>query len=185
MALENVIGEIISQAEKQKKEIIDQGKQEAWKILDEAAKKAKQLEKFFADETTKLLEENRRMELSSTNIQLNKMLLEARRGALDELYSKLIEKIEKLDSAKKKNLLQQLIDKSKKDLPGAKFVYCNSTDKELISKVTNLQVRGTIDCLGGVIVANAAEDVRVNYTFDVTLQNVKEAHLNEVAKRIF
>lgn len=185
MALEDVIGEIISQAEKQKREIIEQGKQESWKILDEAANKAKQWEKSFQEETKKILDENRRMEISALNIQLHKTFLETKRSILDELYSKLAERIGTMDAAKRKEILQRLTEKAKKELPNAKFVYCINKDKEIISKITNLQFRGTVDCLGGIIAANAAEDVRINYTFDVLLQQVRELHLNEIAERIF
>ena len=185
MGLENVINEIISQAEKQKQEIIDQGEQEAKKILAEATSKAKEQAKLFEKETKKILDENKRMEISALNIHLHKMFLEAKKSILDELYKQVIEKVYKLDSSKRKELIQKLVERAKKELPDAKFIYCNSKDKELVSGVKNLKFNGVVDCLGGVIIENEDRSVRVNYTLDVWLQNVKEAYLNEVAKRIF
>lgn len=182
MALENVINEIISQAEKQKQEIIEQGKQEAWKMLDEAANRAKQRKKFFDGETAKIVDEAKRMELSSTNIQARKLLLDAKRGVLNELYTKLEEKIGEMDARTRKELLHRFVEKAKEEMPDAKFAYCGSKDKEHIN---GLQLKGVIACLGGVIVENADGTVRINYTFDVLLEQVKEAHLNEIAKKIF
>lgn len=185
MGLENVINEIISQAEKQRQEIIDQGEQEAKKILAEATNKSKEQTKVFEEETKKIVEETKRMEISALNIRLHKTLLEAKKNILDELYNQLVEKINKLDSTKRKELLQKLVDKAKNELPDAKFIYCNDRDKELVSGIKNLKFANSTDCLGGVIVENSDRSVRINYTFDVLLQNVKEVYLNEISKRIF
>lgn len=182
MALENVIDEIISQAEKQKRAIIEQGKQESWKILDEATQKTKQRGKLFAEETTKLLGETERMELSSTNIRFHKMLLEAKRSILDELHNQLVERFSNMSASERKALLHKLIEKARKELPDAKYFYCNARDRELVK---GLQFKDLIDCLGGVIVENSDGTIRINYTFDVLLQSVKELHLNEIAKKIF
>ncbi len=185
MSLENVVNEIISQAEKQRQEIVDQGRQEAKKIVDEATKKAREQTKQFEEETKKLANETKRMELSALNIHLQKMFLEAKKGMLDELYRHVVEKIEKLDASERKELIQRLVEKSKKELPDAKFVYCNSRDKEIVSGIKSLKFNGVVDCLGGIVVENGEKSVKVNYTFDVILKNVKEAYLNEVAKRVF
>jgi len=185
MALENVINEIISQAGKQKQEIVDQGKQEAKKIVGEATKKGMEQSKIFEEETKKIINETKRMEISALNIRLHKMFLEAKKSILDELYKQVVEKIYKLDSAKRKELLHDIVEKAKKELPDVKFVYCSEKDKEIVSSVKNLKFNGVIDCLGGVVVENENRTIRVNYTFDLLLQNVKEAYLNEIAKRIF
>lgn len=185
MALENVIDEIISQAERQKQEIIDQGKQEAKKILGEATNKATEQSKHFNEETRKILVETKKMEISALNIQLHKMFLEAKKNILDELYKQVIEKIDRLDSTERKELIQKLVEKAKKELHDAKYVYCNKRDKEIVSSIKSLKFNGVIDCLGGVVAENEDESIKVNCTFDVFLQNVKEAYLNEVSKRIF
>jgi V/A-type H+-transporting ATPase subunit E len=181
MALENVINEIVSQAEKGKNEIIEQGEKEAKKILDEATKKVNEITRNFDAETEKILEERRGMELSSLNISLKKKMLEAKKSVLDEIYARLVERINKLETSKRKQLMHKLLEKAKKELPDAKFVYSRESDKELLGRE---KFGGVIDCLGGVIVENADKNIRVNYTFDELLQGVKEAHLNEVAKRI-
>ena len=185
MALENVINEIISQAEKQKQEIVDLGKQEAKKILEEAMHKAKEQSRLFGEETKKILDETKRREISALNIQLHKMFLETKKNILDELHMQLVEKIDKLDSNKRRELLQKLVEKARKELPDAKFIYCNERDKEVSSGIKNLKFASSVDCLGGVLVENEDRSVKINYTFDLLLQNVKEAYLNEVAKRIF
>ncbi len=182
MALENVVEEIISQAEKQKQEIILGGKEEAEKIIAEALQRTKQQLDSAGEETVRILEENRKMELSSLNIRLHKMLLNAKRNVLEELYAQLVEKVNKMSPPERKEVLQRLVNKAKKEMPDAKYAYCNERDNELI---TGLQVKGAADCIGGVIVANSDESVRINYTFDVLMQKVKEENMNEIAKKIF
>lgn len=185
MALENVIAEIISQAEKRRDEIIDQAKQESRKVVDEAIKKADERKKQLEDNAKKLLNETKKMELSTTNIRLHKMYLEAKKAVLDEIYNQLVEKISKIESSKRKELLQKLAIKANRELPDAKFIYCSEHDKNIVSGMKDLKFNGTINCLGGVMVENEDRTIRVNYTFDVLLQNVKEAYFNEVAKKIF
>lgn len=184
MAIENVIDEIISQAEKQKREIVEEGKKESWKMLEEATNRTKQHDKIFAAETARILEEYEKMETSAANIQLHKMLLESKKSILDGLYMQLETKLQKMETAERKEMLLRLIEKSRKEMADAKFVYCNNNDKELISGA-GMNFAGPINCLGGVIVENSDRNVRINYTFDILLQNAKEAHLNEIAKRIF
>lgn len=185
MTLENVMAEIISEAEKKRAEIIDQAKHESKKILEEATKKSEERKKHLDEATKKMLAETKRMELSTTNIRLHKMYLEAKKAVLDEIYNQLVEKINKLETSNRKGLLQKLVDKAKRELPDAKFIYCNGRDKTIVSGMKDMKFNGTINCLGGVIVENGDRTIRVNYTFDVLLQNVKEVYLNEVAKKVF
>lgn len=185
MPLENVINEIISQAEKQKQEIIDQAKQEAEKIIGEATNKGKEQAKHFEEETKKIIAETKRMEISASNIHLHKMFLEAKKNILDEIFNQVIEKLSRLDSSKRRDLIHELVEKAKDELPDAKFVYCNDRDKEIASGIKSLKFKGVIDCLGGVVVENTDETIRVNYTFNVLLQTAKEMYINEISKRIF
>ncbi len=185
MALENVIDEIISQAERNKQEIIERGKQEAKKILDEATNKAKQHEQQFEEETKRILEETRKMEISSLNISLNKMMLDAKKKILDEVYQHLLERINKLDSEKRREIIKKLVEHAKKELPNPKFVYCNEGDEKLVATIKDLKFGGVINAVGGVIVENADKNIRTNYTFDVLLNNLKEAYWNEIARRVF
>lgn len=182
MAIENVVDEIISQAEKQKREIVSEGSKEAWKILDEAAARAKQRDAQLATETERLLAESERMELSSLNIRLHKITLAAKRSILDEFYRQLRQKAEHMDAAKRKRLLHKLIEKAKKEMPDARYAYCNAKDAPLVKDLLSVK---HIDCMGGVIVENADGTIRINYTFDLLLEQLKEAHINEIAKKLF
>lgn len=185
MALENVIEEILAKAERSKEEIINQAKEEAKKILDEAIDHASGHTKRFEDETRKLIDESERMEISSLNIHLHKMVLETKKDILDEVYNQFLEKLKNLDGEKRKELIGKLIEKARKELPDARFVYCNEKDKKFISEIKNLEFKGVINCTGGVIVKNSDGRIRVDYTFDQIAENVKEMMLNEIAKRLF
>lgn len=185
MALENVIDEIISHAEKQKQEIINQAEDEAEKLLAQARNKTEEQAKLFAEETKKLIDENERMEISALNIHLHKMMLETKKEILDGIYQRLVEKLNKLDSHKRKGIIEKLVEKAKKELPEAVFFYSNEKDKEFVSNMKGIHFKDVIDCSGGIIAENADGTIRVNYTFEELLENVKDGHLNETAKRIF
>lgn len=185
MGLEKVAKEIIIEAEKKVSEIIEEGKKESSQILNEAKKKAVQLQKNIEEETQKIVEETRQLELSSHELFLNKRILEAKKQLLDELFSKVKQKIMDLDKKQRTEIVTALCKKGLFELPSAKFVYSNEEDKKTVSNVKGLSFKGTIDCLGGVILENNDGSIRTNHTFEEIIEKAKEENLNEVSSRIF
>lgn len=185
MGLDNVIDEIISQAKRSREEIISTAKLQAKKIVDEVIEKADDYSKNSRGKTQGLIDESKRMEISSLNIHLHKTILETKRDIIDEIYNRFKEKLNNLEASERKKILQKLLEKAEKELPEAKFFYCNNKDRGLLSNIKDLQFKSIIDCSGGLILETGDGRVRVNYTFEQLFENLKESYLNEVAKRVF
>ena len=186
MALDNVVKEILEQAEGQSASIVDEGKADAKTLLQNAKAKAQEETSAYNTETAKLAAEMKKMELSSLGLRLNKEYLNAKKAIIDEIYQTAEKKISKRPIREKEKVLKKLVARAEKELRSAKYYYSNSKDKAVIKKLfSKLKFKKTIDTLGGVILEDEDETVRVNYTFGVILNNVKEANLNDISKRTF
>ncbi len=184
MALEDVISEILAQAENERRKILEEGKMEAEAIVNNAKKEAKERYGLFKKGTERMVNEITRKQISTTNLKVNKMILESRKEIVDKLFAKLIEKINKTNLKEREKLIENLMQKASKEVDAA-FVYSNHKDKQLVLNSKDIKFGGLIDSIGGIIVENDDRDMRINYTFEIFLEKIKELYLNEVTKRVF
>ena len=183
MALENVVEEILSQAENESKEIISRGEADAKVILDAARKQAREKASAFDEETGMLAEEMEKTEFSSLNIAFNRQMLEVKKQAIDSLFAQVMQKVSEMSSSERSRLVDSMLEKADKELGSIGVVWCSDEDKGIVSKKGyNVKL---LDTVGGIIAENKDGSVRSNYTFEVLLNRMKEEMLNEVAKKIF
>ncbi len=185
MSLEKLSKEIISEAQKKALAITEEGNTEAEAIMDKAKKDSQANDRKSGEQTKKILEEISQVELSGLNLLLNKKRMEAKKIVLDEVFEQAKKEIEDMDKAKKAELAKKLCARAQSELPNAKFVYSNESDKKTVSAVKGLTFKDTIDCIGGVIIENSDGSIKINYTFEEILEKVKEENLHEVANRVF
>ena len=182
MALENVVEEILAQAESEGKEIISQGEAEVHAILDAARKQASEKVVVFNEETSRLAEDTERTEFSSLNIHFNRQALEIKKQALDKLFAQVMEKVSEISSSERSKMIEDMLEKAEKELGSIGVVWCNENDKDIVARKYKVKM---LDTAGGVIAENKDGSIRVNYTFEVMLNKLKEEALNEIAKKIF
>ena len=72
------------------------------------------------------------------------------------------------------------MEKAKDDI-GGENLYCNKNDAKFM-KDFNAEA---IDIMGGLIAENKDGTVRVDYSFDTMLQNIKENELQSINKVLF
>lgn len=184
MSLDNVISEIEDEANKRKEEILAEAKAEIDNALDVERQKQYKLNEQNKKETSKTVSMLKQRELSSLELQMKKDTLNARKEIMAKIQEIATEKISNLQDNEK--LLKLLIQQAKKELPDAKYIYSNSEDKKIVESIAgSLKFKSTIDCLGGVILADSSEAVRVNYTYDVILQNVFQENMHGIYRRVF
>jgi V/A-type H+-transporting ATPase subunit E len=185
MTLEKIGAEIIAEAEKNSSSIIEEGKKEAARIMLEAKNKAADLAKNLDSETEKNLEEIRQVELSSFSLKLNKQALEAKKEVFNEVLLQAKKRIDALDKKKRSEIILALCRKGISEIPQVKFVYCNAEDKKTVLSVKGLVFKQQIGCSGGVIIGNADDTIRANYTFEEILAKAWEENLHGIANRVF
>ncbi len=182
MALEDVMKEILAQAQRESERIVEEGKKEAEAITGEAKRASKKRQEEFGRETETLADELKKVHASNMNLKANKMLLEAKKELMEELFARLVERLKKADRKSREKVIGRLLEKAMKEVDAA-FVYSNEDDRELLPK--RLKFGGAMGIIGGVVVEDKNREVRADYTFETVLQKLKEMYLGDVAKRLF
>jgi len=186
MGLEDLIEEIISQAEKKAEKIIEEGKAEAVETKKKARQRAAKAKEKTIKNVEKITTELRQMELSSLNLKLKKDFLHAKKKIVDDLVSESLARIAREKGKEADKMLKCLVEKALNELPNAKFIYANKGSAAAVKKFfPKLKFEKLDSNLGGIILENGDRKVRVNYSFKEIMDKVREENLNEISKRLF
>lgn len=180
MGLEAVKEEIIRDARKQEESLLAEAREEANKLVEAAEKQAGEFKEKSELEAKRLMDVIKKQELASAELENKKMLLEAKKQIIDAVFAEAEKKISELDSKKRGEYIKNLLEKAKSDIEVAK-AYCSKKDANLLKGV-NTEVMGI---LGGLIAENKDGTVRVDYSFETILQNIKENELQNISKVLF
>ncbi len=180
MGLETVKEEIIRNAKEQASALIAEARKEAGMISKEAERKIAGLKEKSEAETKKILEQIKRQELTSAGLENKKIVLEAKKQIIDNVFAEAKKKLEALDDKKREAYIKKLVEKTKSDIEVA-YVYCNKKDAKLL-KGFNAE---PIGISGGLIAENKEKTIRVDYSFDTLLQGIKENELQNISKILF
>ena len=180
MGLEAVKEEIIKNAKKQEEQLIAEAKSEAERKMEEAEQKISKFREKSEAETKKTLDMMKRQELASAELESRKIILESKKMMVDNLFAEVRSGLEKIDSQKKEVYIRELMAKAKKEIEIGK-IYCNSNDMKLI-RAYDVEA---IIIIGGIIAENKDGTIRVDYSFDIMLQTIRENELQNVNKCLF
>ncbi len=182
MGLEKVIENIQKEGKEKINSILHDAETQANQILltkqktiDEAAvKKRQDLEKHIALLKTQ--------ELSSVEIEVKKIRLNAEKDILTQTYQECLNTLSTLPHEK---ILSFLLKKAKQELPEAAFVYSTTRDESIVRSLTEIPYGGTIDALGGIILENKDKTLKLDYRYETIAEIVWERSLKEIAKKLF
>ena len=180
MGLETVKEEIIRNAKEQASALIAQAKKESNRIAKETENKIEEINEKIETESKKIIENIKRQELSSCELENKKMLLEAKKHLIESVFTEAGKKLESLDDKKREPYMKKLLEKTKKDIK-IDFVYCNKKDSKFI-KGFDLQA---IEMSGGLIAENKERTILVDYSFETLLSSIKETKLENINKILF
>ncbi len=180
MGLEAVKDEILANAKRQEETLLAEAKKEALSIMKEAESKVAAFREKTEAETKKLIEMINRQEAASAELENKKFVLEAKKEAVEKVFEEARKSIERLSDRKREEHISKLLEKAKNDIEVAK-VYCNKKDAKLV-KGFKSEFTGII---GGIIAENRDGTVRVDYSFDALLQNIKESELQKINQILF
>ncbi|MFC1690794.1 V-type ATP synthase subunit E family protein [Nanoarchaeota archaeon] len=181
MGLEKVKDEILNNADKNAQSIIAEGLKEADLVLSELGDKTKELEEKTQGEIKNLLAAVERRDIASAKFEAKRMILDKKKELIDEAFEKAKQNIANLESGKNRQIVKDLIKKAKLELPDIKTIYANKKDK---ANVTGLNFR-EIDIIGGIIAENSDASIRVDYSFDTLLEDMKEKELQNISEMLF
>ncbi len=180
MGLEAVKEEILNSAKEQSNSLLAEARKEANKIMREAENKIEEMKEKNDLETKKILDMIKRQELASAELENKKMILEAKKQVIENVFSEAKKKLESLDDKKREAYVKKLLEKAKSDIEVA-HVYCNKRDIKFL-KDFNAE---TAEIIGGLIAENKEKTIRVDYSFETLLQSIKENELQDINKMLF
>ncbi|MBI3034699.1 hypothetical protein HYY71_00105 [Candidatus Woesearchaeota archaeon] len=180
MGLEAVKEEILNSAKEQANSLIAEGRKEASRIARETEKKIEEMQSRSEAEIKKALDMIKRQESASAELDSRKMLLEARKQAIENVFAEARKSLERLDDKKKEFIMKSLLEKAKKEIEVAK-IYCSKKDARFVRGM-DVAAAGMI---GGIIAENSEGTIRIDYSFDTMLQSIKEGELQSINKTLF
>ncbi len=185
MTLDNVVDEIISKAKEDATALKKEGKSEAIYILKKAKANASEIEDNAVDYAKGMIETMEKKELASAKLQCKRIELDSRKDIIDKVFDKLREKVMMLDDKTKKKIYEKMIKKAVLEMADAKYAYVNSKDTGLVKSIASgLEIKEA-DILGGVIVEDKDQNVRIDGTFESVLEDVRDESLKDISKVLF
>lgn len=161
---------------------------EAVKILENAKKKVAELQQQRDLEIKKLTDELGNREIAAANLSARKLKMDAKKDAIDKVYSRIGDKTLALKEENKAEIVVALIEKAAKELSNAKYVLCSQGDRAMVKELidgTGLELGETIPCTGGIALENSDRTIRVDYTYETLLEMFKKETLKGVTEQLF
>ena len=180
MGLETVKEEILSNAREQSNSITAEARKEAGGITREAERRMEEMKEKSEAETKKIIDMIKRQELANAELENKKMVLEAKKQIIESVFSEAAKKLEALDDEKREIYIKKLLEKAKKDIEIV-HVYCNKKDAKFLK---DFKVEA-VNIIGGLLAENKEKTVRVDYSFEMMLQGIKENELQNINMVLF
>jgi V/A-type H+/Na+-transporting ATPase subunit E len=180
MGLEQVQEEIEQEAKKTAQRLIKEGQKEAERLKAEVEEKVGVYRKTMEDDVRNTLAEIERQTASNADLSAHSMVMGAKKAIIEEVFDNAQEQIR---AKKQEAFLKTLLQKAKKELEIA-TVSVNAKDKAVMETLFS----GTVneeDIIGGIIAENKEQTIRIDYSFDSLLDQVKENNLSAIGKILF
>ena len=180
MGLNELKQEIISQAESEAKKIISDAEKKAEEIRKDTNVEADQKRKKVEDDTKKIIDMIQRREVAATSLEAKKKMMAVKKEVLDTVFEKVADRLANLSDTERNKIIQVLLNKAAEEID-VKKVYCNKNDEQFINGF-DVHVE---EILGGIIAENNDATLRVDYSFEALLDDVREKNLSELVKILF
>lgn len=182
MGLEIVVKDIQDGAQAEVSRINADAEAKASEFINEARDTQK---KMLGDNLAKVEDDLQKLNqqiISSANLEVKRIALNKRKELLDTVYNQTVEKIESLPASKNEELIKFLIDKYEAD--GAK-IYSSKDSEEFIKKSSSLIYAGNIKSIGGIVLENEDGTIKLDYTYDLIVENVYERSLKPISDILY
>ena len=176
-----------------KEEIVKHAEEEARKITEEAHKKEteilsvkKEALRKKEDEKAEMIEKElnalERREIAAMTVETRKYLYEKKTEIMENIFKKAEEELHKLSKKEKTAIINALLRKASKEIE-ISTIYCNSSDKGFVR--TSTEIIADENITAGIIVENKDKTIRIDYSLENTMQQLREQKLQEIAYTLF
>lgn len=180
MGLEEVKEEMLNNARNISGKEIDEAKKEAQEIMSKAKSRINDYKKKLEDDKEKFIENLEKMKIAQARSEAKKLILDKKKEIIDSVFEKVKQKLATLKDSERKKYLQKLAEKAKNEIEIA-TIYCSKKDIKFLEDFNCKETEST----GGVIAENKDKSVRIDYSFETILSDIKENLIQEIAKKLF
>ena len=189
MGLEELKKHIMDDLNKKVEEIKRETKSEVDNILNEAKRKVDDYRKYKQEKLNKEKQDMTLREEALVELEGNKLIQEARREAIDDLFNELTKKLSSMKTDEKKKYYQSLLKKAEKEID-VSAVYVNKSDIDIVKSIAKNIVKNKDsikeeEILGGIIAENKDGTIRVDYSFDSLLEEFRQKSLADISEKLF
>ena len=174
MGLERIKEDIQLQAQQVAQGIVSEAEQRAERIREEAEREMAHLQEEADARLSERLRMLEKREVALRESVSNRMLFEAKKSVLDELYQQAYRTILAMPELDRRRLITAMLSKAQGEIDVAR-VYANDAD--------NVFLNAYID--GGIICGTADEKVRVDYRFSTLFEDVRDATIRRTSQLLF
>ena len=181
MALDHVRQEILAQAKREAAKIRQAAAAEIVEIRRTATQRVAEYRAQAEAEHAIIRDQLEKQELASARFEAKKLQLNARRAMIEQVFTAVRARLA-TDRQKQQELLVKLRDSAEKEI-AIHTVYVNARDADIVRKWKGVSVKSA-PILGGLIAANAENTLRVDYSYDLFLEQLRERELATIAKEL-
>lgn len=187
MGLEKVKQEILNSAREEAGELAEQAREETKAIEKSAEKQVNDYERLVEEDIEKSVEIMKRRELAAAELEVQKKTLQTKNELIDAIFSEVRKKLRSLGDRSREAHVKNLLGRAMEEMDVA-VVGCNSRDGKFVSSQGtggSLKVVADEGISGGVIAESTGGKLRVDYSYETMLEQVKSKVLIDVAKILF
>ncbi|HIH45294.1 MAG TPA: V-type ATP synthase subunit E [Candidatus Methanoperedenaceae archaeon] len=182
MGLEEIVKDIADKGKSEADRVNEETARSVKSILDEAESQVATLAAKKKEEVARDVERLKKQEMSSANLEVKRVILNARKDVLDAAFAETRSRLANLPPERNVVILQSLLKLCQEH----SRVYSSEKDATLIRKIApDIMLAGTIDCIGGIIIESADATVRLDYTYDTMIKGLFEQSQKKISELLF
>jgi V/A-type H+/Na+-transporting ATPase subunit E len=180
MGLEKVRDEVLAEAKKKASATIKAAEAESSAIVRAAEKSVQERQASGKQDAERLAGLLRKKALSSAALEGRKQLLQEKNRLMSNVFEEARAKLEDIDAKTRARHITSLVAQAKKEIDVA-LILCNEQDLKLLDGVK----AQAAPIAGGIIAESSDGKVRVDFSYETLLEQVREQCMQDVAKILF
>ena len=185
MTAEKIIERIKKDSEKEIKEILKEAEKQATQIINDSKKEAEKEAKKILQDGEKQSENIKKIQISKASQDAKRNIMNAREKIIDNCFTKAHHELSTLSETAYKRVVTKLMEDGLKKLGGqCNVIVSRSNDRE-IARNMGLEVIGTVEKSGGVILRSIDGKITLDNTFDGVLKRKKDEIRRKVGTVLF
>jgi len=185
MSAEKIIKQIKHDSQKEVDAILQQAHTEAEQILNQAEQQAKQQATRLLEEGKRQSENLKKIQLSKASQEMKRQIMSEQEKLIDECFIKAQHELSKLSDHQYKTILRNLMRDGQQRLGKHCTVKISRPIDKQIASDLGIEITGSIESSGGVILVSDDGRIILDYTFEGILKREKQTIRIKVGKLLF